>query len=38
MASSKTRTLPTFNFSEEPKSNDKLKLEIISYMRSHDAG
>lgn len=38
VASSKTRTLPTFNFLEELKSNDELKLEIISYMRSYDAG
>src|SRR3954466_15988062 len=38
MTSSKTRTLPTFSFSEEPKSNDELKLEIVSYIEFHDAG
>lgn len=38
MTSSKTRTLPTFSFSEEPKLNDELKLEIVSYIKSHDAG
>ncbi|GBB99349.1 hypothetical protein RclHR1_00350005 [Rhizophagus clarus] len=33
-----TRSLPTFSFSNEPKSNDELKLEIISYIESHNTG
>ncbi|CAI2195831.1 7516_t:CDS:2, partial [Funneliformis geosporum] len=38
MTSSKTRTLLTFSFSEELKSNDELKLEIASYVGSHSVG
>ncbi|GBC02645.1 hypothetical protein RclHR1_04730006 [Rhizophagus clarus] len=37
MISSRTRYLPIFSFSNEPKSNDELKLEIISYIESHNS-
>ncbi|GBB90339.1 hypothetical protein RclHR1_17260005 [Rhizophagus clarus] len=30
--------LPTFSFSQNPKTNDKLKLDILSYISSHKSG
>ncbi|PKY50987.1 hypothetical protein RhiirA4_546299 [Rhizophagus irregularis] len=30
--------LPTFSFSQNPKLNDKLKLDILSYISSHKGG
>ncbi|RIA93734.1 hypothetical protein C1645_819029 [Glomus cerebriforme] len=34
----KKRHQPTFTFSQNPKMNDKLKLDILSYISSHKGG
>ena len=34
----KGRHLPAFTFSQNPKANDKLKLDILSYISSHKGG